>query len=310
MIDNWLRMWNPNWKPDWKKINLWVKLRIAAIGIAFVGILVFVTCSALLGFVLGVEPWVAIRDIAFAVVAIVGLRLAWIRSKAAADQAASAMASNRTELLNSALRSLSCDDVPRRVAAVRILVDLARQDFDSYFATTIEALAAMVRDTAADKENNISRARPEAQLAVQQIAHLISRFSGRMDFTSDRSILPSIDFSGAYLPGLRVSGGRLDGINSNGATLKEAAILNVRFDSAGFVGANLTGARLIDQPDLPGPFHNVCFDKAEVTEVSFNWKPSDGVEVDEQRTAVKKRLETDGAAWDPAHPPIILGQPL
>ena len=310
MIDLWRKMWSPHWIPKWAELSPWFRWRKWAIGVIFAGIVGLIGCGWLIGFILGAEPWAVIRDVAIGIVAIVGLRLAWIRSKAAADQAASALASNRTELLNSALRGLSGDEVPQKVAAVRILVDLARQDFDAYFATAVEALAAMVRGTAADKEKDIPRVRPEAQLAVQQIAYLIRRFAARAVFTDDQSILPhSVDFSNAYLPGLRISEGAVTGIVFRGATLDGARMRHIEFHNVSFVGASLKGAILIDQPRDYGPFAGVDFDHADVTGASFDWELNDEKDTAEQRDALQKTL-TDEATWDATDPPITLGLPV
>ena len=306
------RFLQPRWHPDIKALWLAVKLRKWALitgGLLFAALLLF---SGALAFLVGEKTWTVFREIVIGLGAATGIWIAWIRSKAAADQAASALASNRTELLNAALQGLGSERTSQRVAAVRILVDLSRQDFSTYVATVILALAGLVRETGDDDQSRPKQIRSDAQLAVRQIATYLQRHHGQFIFTDDQSRLPgAIDFSNAYLPGLRIDSGILENTVWKEATIDGARIRDVEFTNANFAGASIRDCILVDFPRHNRPFGGVDFKGADISGTHFGWSEPALENYDFNKEAGKLRQTLiEEAKWDDTNPPDIMGEKI
>jgi uncharacterized protein YjbI with pentapeptide repeats len=258
----------------------------------------------------GEKTWTVFRELVIGIAATTEIWIAWIRSNAEADQAAGALASNRTELLNAALQGLGSERTSQRVAAVRILVDLTRQDFSTYVATVILALAGLVRETADDEQARTGRIRSDAQLAVRQIATYLQRHHGQFLFIEDQSRLPgAIDFSNAYLPGLQIDSRILENTVWKEATIDGARIRDVGFTNANFAGESIRDCILVDNPRHNRPFDGVDFEGADISGTHLGWSEPALEDSDFEQEATKLRqtlIEVD--KWDDANPPDIRGE--
>lgn len=214
---------------------------------------------------------------------LVGLYIAWVRSKATRDQAEVDRKQQLTDLYVKAIEQLGSDKLQIRLGGIYALERIARESAKDHW-TIMEVLTAFVRENAPRREAEpMVEKRKEGIILIDPWSptekpptdiQAVLTVLGRRACIYGQAEDHPLDLRDTHLAGANLFRANLEGAIFRGANLTEAIFINANLQDADLSGSNLHFAQLSGANFQGSYFKKANLQDTNFLRPTFNWRTS------------------------------------